>query len=109
MRTPSAARPPRHSDNRFDSWQSHFFEPRRAGHLRLARAVFVHFHAQARAVCGRDESVLDDLALFDPVAPQVRRIDPVPLLHQELGIAAHTWAVAIMPMGEVTACGATGT
>src|ERR1019366_7295726 len=33
----------------------------------------------------RDEAVLYDLALFDPVAPQVRRIDPVPLLHQEIG------------------------
>src|ERR1035438_5267347 len=85
MRTPPAARPPRHFDNRLDSWRSHFFEPRRAGHLRLARAVFVHFHTQAGAVPGRDEAVLYDLALFDPVAPQVGRIDPVPLLHQEIG------------------------
>src|SRR5450759_2339753 len=65
--------------------QSRFLEPGRAGHLRLTRGVLVHFHTEARAFRKSDVPLLDDLALFDPVAPQVRRIDPVPLLHQEIG------------------------
>src|SRR5450759_5910131 len=65
--------------------QSRFLEPGRAGHLRLSRGVFVHFHTQAGAFGKSDVPLFDDFAFFDEVAPQVRRIDPMPLLHQEIG------------------------
>src|ERR1035437_2013050 len=65
--------------------RSRFLEPGRARHLRFARGVIVHFHTQAGAFGKSDVPLLDDFALFDEVAPQVRRIDPVPLLHQEIG------------------------